>query len=512
MSVKQTDKDQTRKRNQAVIYCRVSSVDQVENFSLETQETQARRFCEQRGLTVGRVFREAGKSAKTTEKRPAFQSMLRYCAQHWRELDAVVVYNVSRFSRDTASGSQALQELTGMGIKVLSVTEPFDNTAFGKFFRNFHISMAQWENDQKSERAIQSMLDALARGKWTHSPPLGYLSSKGLGVRPDPERAPLVTAAFERFATGQHSKSQVRDWLHKQGLRTRQGRALSAQTFGSMLRNPLYAGWVEAKKWNVRHRGEHQPLVCQDVFDRVQGILDGRTTPTSYQLANPLFPLRRFVRCRECGVPLTGSATKGRSQHYEYYSCRTRGCAGNVSRSTLENQFQSLVAGLRPRSEYLALMRVLVDEVWRERNESAAKARQGVERQLARIEQKRADLLDAAVFRKVLSDEDYVTERQRLDSEARALEEIRAQETVEPLDLERLWPRAERLLQSADTLWRDGTAHERLQLQAVLFPEGLTYASGQFGTAGSCPFYETWEPSQAPDRGMASPTGFEPVF
>ena len=63
----------------AVLYCRVSTEDQLSNFSLETQQDQCRKYCEDRGYTVLNVFREAA-SAKNTD-RPEFQRMLMTCPQ-----------------------------------------------------------------------------------------------------------------------------------------------------------------------------------------------------------------------------------------------------------------------------------------------------------------------------------------------------------------------------------------------------------------------------------------------
>ena len=48
----------------AVIYIRVSSEEQVENFSLKTQEEICRRDAKYKGYEIAEVFREEGKSAK----------------------------------------------------------------------------------------------------------------------------------------------------------------------------------------------------------------------------------------------------------------------------------------------------------------------------------------------------------------------------------------------------------------------------------------------------------------
>jgi len=84
----------------AVIYCRVSTRDQVSNLSLSTQRTDCQAFGERRGYDVDRVFIEEGESAKTAD-RPQLQELLRYCRRRREEIDAVVVFDVSRWSRKT---------------------------------------------------------------------------------------------------------------------------------------------------------------------------------------------------------------------------------------------------------------------------------------------------------------------------------------------------------------------------------------------------------------------------
>jgi DNA invertase Pin-like site-specific DNA recombinase len=62
----------------AVIYCRVSSKDQLDGFSIETQERLCRTYCVKLGYTVTQVYHEA-KSAKGIADRPEFQKMLQNC-------------------------------------------------------------------------------------------------------------------------------------------------------------------------------------------------------------------------------------------------------------------------------------------------------------------------------------------------------------------------------------------------------------------------------------------------
>ena len=68
----------------AVIYLRVSSEEQVENFSLGTQEEICRREATRRGFEIVQVFREEGRSAKTITGRPTLIKLLEFCRKKHR--------------------------------------------------------------------------------------------------------------------------------------------------------------------------------------------------------------------------------------------------------------------------------------------------------------------------------------------------------------------------------------------------------------------------------------------
>src|SRR5947207_2139697 len=82
----------------AVIYCRVSSKDQVDNLSLPTQEKACAEYCQRQGWEVNRVFVERGESAKTAN-RTELKNLLEYCRTKKGLVGCVVVYSLSRFAR-----------------------------------------------------------------------------------------------------------------------------------------------------------------------------------------------------------------------------------------------------------------------------------------------------------------------------------------------------------------------------------------------------------------------------
>jgi site-specific DNA recombinase len=185
----------------AVIYCRVSTKEQVQNLSLGTQQTRCVDFCTRYDWAVLKIFRDEGESAKTAD-RPAFQQMLAFCKAKQNAVDFVIVHDLSRFSRDMGDQACVIAELESAGVHLRSVMENVDETAAGKLMRNMFGAVNQFDNDRKAERTKLGMKSAASMGRFPFKAPLGYLNvgsqnQTGANLIPDAERAPLIRKAFE---------------------------------------------------------------------------------------------------------------------------------------------------------------------------------------------------------------------------------------------------------------------------------------------------------------------------
>jgi DNA invertase Pin-like site-specific DNA recombinase len=232
----------------AVIYVRVSTKEQTENLSLPTQLRACEEYCRRQGYEILERFHEEGESAKTTD-RSQLQALLKYCRAHKGEVHFVVVYNLTRFAREKYDHFKLRALLKSLGISLRSATEPIDDTSTGKLMEGVLAAFAQFDNDVRSDRTRAGMRAALELGRWTFPAPLGYLNApkcSGASLVHDSERGPLVRRAFEDLATGRYTKQEVIARVTEAGLRSRKGLRLSSQTFGQMVRNPIYIGKVES--------------------------------------------------------------------------------------------------------------------------------------------------------------------------------------------------------------------------------------------------------------------------
>ena len=491
----------------AVIYCRVSTEEQRDNFSLPNQLRACREYCSRNGLEVAAEYAQA-ESAKTAD-RAALRELLEYCRKNKKHVQCVVVHRVSRFSRDKLDHFTLRTLLLKLGITLRSATEPIDDTPSGKFIEGVLASAAQFENDVKAERTRDGMLAAVAVGRWTHQAPLGYVNGPrpGPSLVVDPERAPIIRGVFQGCAEGRSERDVLRT-ATVLGLRTRRGEALTPQTLSAMLRNPLYAGRIELKKWGVSAKGDWEPLVSEAVFNRLQ-LSRGQRAKQLRRHSD--FPLRGFVRCALCSTPLTASWSRGRGRRYSYYSCR-KGCRVSSPKARLESLFVERLVALQPDSGYLRLFNAIVLDVWKARHRESEELRQQLTCRRDLVTSQLDQLDKAFIFQHRIDQATYDRQRDKLREDAALLDCEIHEATLDGLDVEGLLGFAEHVLTDAARLWDEASADQKLRLQRVFFPEGVTFDGNALGTAVTCLAFKELRQNSKPENSVASPTGFEPVF
>ena len=129
---------------------------------------------------------------------------------------------------------------------------------------------------------------------WTRSgpegegPPRPPRRQPALGLRPrprtpsspflDPSARRSSPRCSTRYATGQESDRTIAAWLNAKGARTARGRPFGKDTVREMLCNAAYAGYVTGLRDKSRAiKGLHEPIVSEELFDRVQEVRSWRT-------------------------------------------------------------------------------------------------------------------------------------------------------------------------------------------------------------------------------------------
>ncbi|MFH2000221.1 MAG: recombinase family protein [Planctomycetota bacterium] len=165
----------TPKPNTCVAYCRVSSKEQVEGTSLETQEKQCREFAERSGWNVLQVFVELGESAKSAD-RTEFNKAIAFCNKKKNSVGYFVVYKLDRFARNQEDHVIVRGILRRSGTELRSATEKIDESPMGKAMEGIMSVIAELDNNVRTVRTTEGMIQRVHEGIWVWLPPLAITS------------------------------------------------------------------------------------------------------------------------------------------------------------------------------------------------------------------------------------------------------------------------------------------------------------------------------------------------
>src|SRR5215475_14182849 len=143
---------------QVAIYCRVSTDDQC----CERQERDLKAFARRSGHKIVAVFKETASGAD--DDRPERKKVL--ALARGREIEAILVTELSRWGRSTQDLVQTLDDLHGWKVSVLAQNGlSFDlSTSTGKLMRTIMAGLAEFERDLIRDRVKSGLAAARARG------------------------------------------------------------------------------------------------------------------------------------------------------------------------------------------------------------------------------------------------------------------------------------------------------------------------------------------------------------
>ena len=329
----------------AAIYARVSSEEQVQNFSIENQIDQLRRYCRQRNYEVVGEYVDPGFSG-TTLDRPALLKLLE--AAKSKLFEVVLVYKLDRLFRSNRHMYNTLADWEELGISLVSITEPFDTTTtMGKAYLGMASTFAEWERNTFIERSRDGLRKAIEKGFYS-----GGIVAYGYRLNPDTKRleideqeAEVVRNIFHWLIEEGISCYTIAQRLNAFGIPTRYARderGVKGKTTASiwrpgrvynMLRNTTYKG-----KWIYGKRGKKKQLIEADcpaiiegsTFEQAQARLKENNLWADRNHRRQ-YLLQGLIKCDLCGHSYTGYYSHSTSNgELRYYRCNRNGNRGNL--------------------------------------------------------------------------------------------------------------------------------------------------------------------------------------
>ena len=277
------------------------------------------------------------------------------------QIDVIVVYKVDRLTRSLADFAKIVETLDGNNASFVSVTQQFNTTtSMGRLTLNVLLSFAQFEREVTGERIRDKIAASKRKGMWMGGNiPLGYdVQNRQLVV--NEAEAETVGHIFRTYAE-LGTVAALQDDLRRRGIvskvwtstsgRKRGGAGYSRGALYYLLRNQIYLGRVPHKQES--YKGQHDAIIDQDLWDRVQMLLSAKGTRRTGGVAASSCSSLSGLLYDDRGNLMSPTYTKKRDgRRYRYYVSQAllqndREQAGTVTRvpaDTIEQLVSKAVA------------------------------------------------------------------------------------------------------------------------------------------------------------------------
>jgi DNA invertase Pin-like site-specific DNA recombinase len=389
-----------------LLYARVSTDKQAQkDLSIPAQIEAMREYAKRNGWKVAGHFVDEGESARTAN-RPELKKLIEQCKEN-KNVNAVVVHKIDRLARNLIDYATIKAILKQKGIRLISVSEPFDDNPIGHLLENIIASISEWYSANLGEEIKKSHSAKLKVGEWPQRPPIGYKSVKGEKDRIkhiiDSEKASLIRQVFELFSTGTYSLRVLAEEMFERGLKTRYGKMYSPESIKVLLTNRFYIGrliWLKKE-----YKGVHEPIITPELFYRVQEIIKRRSVETG-EKGKLEFLLRGVTYCQSCGRKLTGEIHPRGS----YYRCIPdfqghEKCEEPYTPvKLLDTQLEALYQRLQAPKKLLELLKAEMEQIAQRRQQIAEKEIKTLKKIIENSESKEIKLIDEMLDGRVARD------------------------------------------------------------------------------------------------------------
>ena len=279
-------------------YVRVSTENQLENYSIEEQTERLQLYCKSKDYIIYNMYIDGGFSGGNMN-RPALQQLIRDVEN--KKVNAVLVYKLDRLSRSQKDTLTIIEDkFLKNDVDFISLNENFDtSTPFGKAMIGILSVFAQLEKDQITERFTMGRIGRSKAGYYHggSTAPTGYDYKDGLLVV-NPITAPQVREVYRDFLAGK-SINAIQKQMHQ-----KYGGWGSASLVLNVLRNSVYIGKVKFKK--TEYQGIHESIISEEEYNQVQEYLksDKRSDFKTYTKTpfKAKFMLTSLIFCQRCGA------------------------------------------------------------------------------------------------------------------------------------------------------------------------------------------------------------------
>lgn len=284
----------TRRPLRVAAYCRVSTEEEAQNESYESQRAFFdKEIREHPDWNMTAIYGDRAKSGTSVERRLGFKRMIKHAEAGC--IDYIITKSITRFSRSTTDIILTLRKLKALGVGVYFMEQGIDTLSdVGQIIINTLATISEMESVSISQNIKQTMDSMNEKGAPVRRSSYGY-KRDGLDWTIVPREALRIKLAFLMTAEG-YSFAETAARLNQFESRDRTGREWDGSMVKYALTNETYVGDVLTNKhikiWDGTEkkilvndgltdqfyiRNHHEPMVGRQLYDRMREMVEAGT-------------------------------------------------------------------------------------------------------------------------------------------------------------------------------------------------------------------------------------------
>ena len=367
----------------AVLYLRRST--DMQEQSLGDQRKALEVYARDHDYVIIKEFVDDAVSGTSTEGRDAFKAMVKAALNGERSFEAILVWDIRRFSRgDVDEAGYYRHLLRQHGVEVLYIAENLTGDDVDDLIIGTKQWLARQESKDKSKVTIRGMLSLIEKGHWAGGiAPYGYaraiFDTTGQLLRVvktgepsrmapgdyaklvpgDPDHVKTLQRLFDLFVNRGLGYRAIASLFNQERLPGPSGGRWAIVTVQTLLRNPVYKGAVvwnktshgrfhvvrtEGERTEIRSIGKrsatriihnpperwivvesaHEPLISKELFAAAQAKRRTRSAALyryNGRGADSPYLLTSMIRCGRCGSRMYGHTKRRKGHVYPMYVC-----------------------------------------------------------------------------------------------------------------------------------------------------------------------------------------------
>jgi site-specific DNA recombinase len=311
------------------LYLRVSSEEQVDAGTIQTQREFLDNYVDLYGQTVVDAYADEGVSGTVgLHERPGGRRLQEDAKA--RRFDTVLLYRLDRIGRKLLVVVDAHDRLEEVGVALKSATETIDtSTPAGRMYFQMLASFSEFERETIRQRTSDGLGRALRNGKHLGVLPYGYdMDEQGNYVVVE-EEAEIVRQIFTNIASGSTLYAEAKR-LNAEGVPSpghryrgkprKHGASWIHSTIARLVHQSAYSGTHRAKTKN----GEIErpvPAILEAALQKraIRRLAENKQYSGGRRTRSYL--LRGLIVCERCGVGYVGFPAKKDDYRYHKYAC-----------------------------------------------------------------------------------------------------------------------------------------------------------------------------------------------